>query len=62
LNARQAKRQFNVAFVDQGDQAVLEMALARSPKLILVETSIAACAKEAGAKVVVDKRLMPAIG
>jgi cystathionine gamma-synthase len=74
LNARRAKRQFDVAFVDQGDQAMLDMALARSPKLVLVETpsnplmrvvdirSIAAQAKEAGAKIVVDNTfLSPAL-
>src|SRR5579859_3574681 len=74
LNARQAKRQFDVAFVNQSDAAMLEMALARSPKLILVETpsnplmrvvdirSISARAKEAGAKVVVDNTfLSPAL-
>jgi cystathionine gamma-synthase len=74
LKARQAKRQFDVAFVDQNDQAMLEIALARSPKLVLVETpsnplmrvvdirSIAARAKEAGAKVVVDNTfLSPAL-
>ena len=74
LNARQAKRQFDVAFVDQSDQAMLEMALARCPKLVLVETpsnplmrvvdirSIAAQAKGVGAKVVVDNTfLSPAL-
>ncbi len=74
LKARQAKRQFDVAFVDQGDQAMLEMALARCPKLVLVETpsnplmrvvdirSIAARAKDAGAKVAVDNTfLSPAL-
>src|ERR1700722_20315990 len=38
LNARRTRRQFDVAFVDQGDQAMVEMALARSPKLVLIET------------------------
>lgn len=74
LNARRAKRQFEVAFVDQSDQAMLEIALARSPKLVLVETpsnplmrvvdirSIAAQAKGVGAKVVVDNTfLSPAL-
>src|SRR3954468_11356868 len=63
LNARRAKRQFEVAFVDQSDQVMLEIALARCPKLVLVETpsnplmrvvdirSIAAQAKGVGAKV-----------
>lgn len=70
LNARQAKRQFEVAFIDQSDQAMLEVALARCPKLILVETpsnplmrvvhirSIAAQAKGVGARVVVDNTLL----
>jgi cystathionine gamma-synthase len=74
LNARRAKRQFDVAFIDQGDQAMVEMALARSPKLVLIETPsnplmrvvdirlIAARAREAGAKVVVDNTfLSPAL-
>jgi cystathionine gamma-synthase len=74
LNARRAKRQFDVAFIDQSDQAMLEMALARRPKLVLVETpsnplmrvvdirSIAAQAKSVGAKVVVDNTfLSPAL-
>src|SRR3984957_2718105 len=38
LNARQAKRQFEVAFVDQSDPDALSRALARSPKLVLIET------------------------
>ncbi len=38
FEGRGAKRQFEVAFVDQGDPAMLEMALARSPKLVLIET------------------------
>jgi cystathionine gamma-synthase len=38
LDARRAKRQFDVAFIDQSDQAMVEMALARSPKLVLIET------------------------
>jgi cystathionine gamma-synthase len=70
LNARRAKRQFDVAFVDQSNQAMLETALARFPKLVLVETpsnplmrvvdirSIAAQAKEAGAKIVVDNTFL----
>src|SRR3954453_10071456 len=74
LNARQAKRQFEVAFIDQSDQAMFEMALARCPKLVLIETpsnplmrvvdirSIAVQAKGVGAKVVVDKTfLSPAL-
>src|SRR3954447_1955656 len=70
LNARRAKRQFDVVFVDQGDQAMLETALAQSPKLVLVETpsnplmrvvdirSVAAQAKDVGAKVVVDNTFL----
>lgn len=66
LNARSAKRQFDVAFINQNDQAMLEMALARRPKLVLIETpsnplmrvvdirSVAAQAKGVGAKVVAD--------
>ena len=74
LNARRAKRQFDVAFIDQSDQAMVEMALTRSPKLVLIETPsnplmrvvdirlIAARAKEAGAKIVVDNTfLSPAL-
>jgi cystathionine beta-lyase/cystathionine gamma-synthase len=74
LNARRAKRQFDVAFIDQSDQAMVEMALARSPKLVLIGTPsnplmrvvdirlIAARAKEAGAKIVVDNTfLSPAL-
>lgn len=74
LNARRAKRQFDVAFVDQSDEAVLETALARSPRLVLIETpsnplmrvvdirSIASRAKAAGAKTVVDNTfLSPAL-
>ncbi len=74
LNARQAKRQFDVTFIDQGDPDMLETAIARSPKLVLIETPsnplmrvvnirlIAARAKAAGAKVVVDNTfLSPAL-
>src|SRR3954451_1117678 len=74
LNARRAKRQFNVEFVDQGDQATLERAFGRSPKLGLVETPsnrlmlvvdirlISTQAKQAGAKIVVDNTfLSPAL-
>jgi cystathionine gamma-synthase len=74
LNARRAKRQFDVAFIDQGDREALEMALARSPKLVLIETpsnplmrvvdvrKIAAWAKAAGAKTIVDNTfLSPAL-
>lgn len=74
LNARRAKRQFNVMFVDQADEEALAAALARSPKLVLIETpsnplmrvvdirKIAALAREAGAKTVVDNTfLSPAL-
>jgi cystathionine gamma-synthase len=74
LNGRRAKRQFDVEFIDQSDQATVEMALTRSPKLVLIETPsnplmrvvdirlIAAQAKEAGAKIVVDNTfLSPAL-
>jgi cystathionine gamma-synthase len=74
LKARQAKRQFDVAFIDQSDEAALGLALARSPKVVLVESpsnplmrvvdirKIAALAKAAGAKTVVDNTfLSPAL-
>jgi cystathionine gamma-synthase len=74
LEARRAKRHFDVAFIDQGDQAMLAKALERSPKLVLIESPsnplmrvvdirlIAAQAKAAGAKVVVDNTfLSPAL-
>ena len=74
LTERQARRQFEVAFIDQGDEAALAAAMARSPKLVLIETpsnplmrvvdirAIAARAKQAGAKTVVDNTfLSPAL-
>ncbi len=74
LSARRTKRQFDVAFVDQSDPDALEAAMARAPKLVLIETpsnplmrvvdirKIAARAKEAGAKTVVDNTfLSPAL-
>ncbi len=74
LSARRTKRQFDVAFVDQSDPDALEAAIARAPKLVLIETpsnplmrvvdirKIAARAKEAGAKTVVDNTfLSPAL-
>ena len=74
LTARQAKRQYEVVFVDQRDEAALGSALARSPKVVLIETpsnplmrvvdiqKIAALAKAAGAKTVVDNTfLSPAL-
>src|ERR1700710_125094 len=38
LTERQARRQFDVVFIDQADEAALASALARSPKLVLIET------------------------
>ncbi len=74
LNARQAKRQFDVVFIDQNSDAGLGAALARSPKLVLIETpsnplmrvvdirKTAERAKVAGAKVIVDNTfLSPAL-
>ena len=74
LGARRAKRQLDVVFIDQADEGALASALARSPKLILVESPsnllmrvvdirrIAARAKAAGAKTVVDNTfLSPAL-
>jgi cystathionine gamma-synthase len=74
LNAREAKRQFDVVFVDQSNPEELAAAMARSPKLVLIETpsnplmrvvdirAIAASAKAAGAKTVVDNTfLSPAL-
>jgi cystathionine gamma-synthase len=74
LNARQAKRQFDVVFIDQNSDAALGAALARSPKLLLIETpsnplmrvvdirKTAEWAKAAGAKVIVDNTfLSPAL-
>jgi cystathionine gamma-synthase len=74
LNARQAKRQLDVLYVDQTDLAAVDRALARSPKLVLIETpsnplmrvsdisAIAARAKAIGAKTIVDNTfLSPAL-
>nr|WP_294505582.1 cystathionine gamma-synthase [uncultured Rhodopila sp.] len=74
LTARQAKRQFEVAFIDFADEVVLAVALARAPKLVLIESPsnplmrivdirrVAALAKAAGAKVIVDNTfLSPAL-
>ncbi len=74
LSARCAKRQLDAAFVDQSDEGALASALARSPKLVLIESPsnplmrvvdirrIAAAAKAAGAKTVVDNTfLSPAL-
>jgi cystathionine gamma-synthase len=74
LNARRVKRQFDVVFVDQSHPEELAAAMARSPKLVLVETpsnplmrvvdirAIAALARAVGAKTVVDNTfLSPAL-
>ncbi len=74
LNARQAKRQFDVVFIDQNNEAALGAALARSPKLLLIETpsnplmrvvdirKTAERARAAGARVIVDNTfLSPAL-
>ena len=74
LCARAKKGHFEVAFVDQGDPAALEAALALNPKLVLVETpsnpllrvvdvaDICLRAHRVGAKVVADNTfLSPAL-
>ena len=74
LTARQAKGQFGVMFIDLGDEAALLSALARGPKLVLIESpsnplmrvvdirKIAAQAKAVGARVIVDNTfLSPAL-
>jgi cystathionine gamma-synthase len=74
LCARRDRDQFDVAFIDQGDASALASALARGPKLVLVETpsnplmrvvdirEIALRAKAAGAKTAVDNTfLSPAL-
>jgi cystathionine gamma-synthase len=74
LDARRAKRQFEAEFIDQGDVTALGAALARRPKLVLIESpsnplmrvvdirKTAALAKAAGATVVVDNTfLSPAL-
>jgi cystathionine gamma-synthase len=70
LNARQAKRQFGVVFIDFGDETALASALARAPTLVLIETpsnplmrvtdirKVAGQAKAAGAKVIVDNTFL----
>jgi cystathionine gamma-synthase len=72
--ARRDRKQFDVAFVDQGNEAALASALHRKPRLVLIETpsnpllrvvdvrAVAERAKEAGAKVAVDNTfLSPAL-
>jgi cystathionine gamma-synthase len=74
LNARRAKRQFEVDFVDQTDDTAVASALARGPKLVLIESpsnplmrivdirEVCKRAKLVGAKVVVDNTfLSPAL-
>src|SRR3954453_8038396 len=74
LTGRAGKGQFRAEFVDQADAEALGAALARHPKLVLIETpsnpmmrvidirSTAVLAKAAGAKVVVDNTfLSPAL-
>src|ERR1700722_13897359 len=66
LTKRRKKRQYDVSFIDQNDDEALSLALARSPKVVLIETpsnplmrvvdirKITARAKAAGAKTLVD--------
>lgn len=74
LTARRERDHFEVAFVDQGNAAVLAAAFNRAPALVLIETpsnpvmrvtdirAIAMRAKAAGAKVAVDNTfLSPAL-
>ena len=74
LSTRRDKGHFDVAFIDQGDDAALSENLKRAPSLVLIETpsnplmrvvdirSIAARAKAVGAKVAVDNTfLSPAL-
>lgn len=74
LSARRDRKQFDLAFVDQGNEPALATALRRKPKLVLIETpsnplmrvvdirAVAARAKETGAKIAVDNTfLSPAL-
>lgn len=74
LSARRDRGQFDVSFIDQGDETTLLAALEKKPALILVETpsnplmrvvdvrAIAARAKAVGAKTAVDNTfLSPAL-
>jgi cystathionine gamma-synthase len=74
LAARRDRKQFDVVFTDEGDEAALATALRRKPKLVLIETpsnplmrvvdirAIAERAKATGAKVAVDNTfLSPAL-
>jgi cystathionine gamma-synthase len=70
LNARRAKRQLDVVFIDLADESALVCALARAPKMVLIESpsnplmrvvnirKIAAQAKAAGAKTIVDNTFL----
>jgi cystathionine gamma-synthase len=74
LNARRAKRQFEVGFVDQTDDTAVAAALGHGPKLVLIESpsnplmrivdiqGVCQRAKSVGAKVLVDNTfLSPAL-
>lgn len=74
LGERRDRNQFDVAFVDEGNEVALATALRRKPRLVLIETpsnplmrvvdirAIAERAKETGAKVAVDNTfLSPAL-
>ncbi len=74
LSMRAARGQYEVVFVDQRDQAALDAALARCPRIVLVETpsnplmrvtdirAVAGRARAAGALTVVDNTfLSPAL-
>jgi cystathionine gamma-synthase len=74
LTARQAKRQFEAVFIDQADEEAVAAALARSPALLLIESpsnplmrvvdirGLAAQAKAAGARTVVDNTFLSPAG
>jgi cystathionine gamma-synthase len=74
LGARRDRGQFDLCFIDQGDEPALSAALARKPALILIETpsnplmrvvdvrAIASRARAAGARTAVDNTfLSPAL-
>ncbi|MGX4805462.1 cystathionine gamma-synthase [Bradyrhizobium guangdongense] len=74
LAARRDREQFDVAFVDLGDEAALAAALRQKPKLVLIETpsnplmrvvdirALAERGKDVGAKIAVDNTfLSPAL-
>lgn len=70
LSMRAARGQYEVAFVDQRDEAALGAALARCPRIVLVETpsnplmritdirAVASAARAAGALTVVDNTFL----